>query len=81
VKKQGKSLIRCECPVCFLVWEEESKKARDNIVSRLCELCSKIELTERQLLERRINHLDKTLVYRYPEIIQHMYKQLVLKDL
>lgn len=71
-----------ECPTCFILWEEET---RDVVFlgseQKECEYCSTHTMTDRELLARRISHLDNTLAYRFPIILQQLYNNMTLKDL
>lgn len=69
-----------ECPICFLQWEEGEDTGAVYVQAlakpKKCEYCLTHEMTDTELLERRLELMGQTNLYHMPTLIQQMYAVL-----
>ena len=76
---ESEELLTCsvECPVCYLNWKKEIPDGispKTNL-EKTCEVCMGLE-SEVNILERRLEIMDKASMHRLPETLRLMWKIL-----
>lgn len=67
------------CPSCFLIWDE--KGWDDQIyTNKLCTFCEISDIKGIELIERRLDVLDRSHMRDFPETIKHMAKHIPWKE-